>query len=628
VSPGRAGPVLRPFAVLLAAALLASCTSGGATAPSGPGTPATEPPVVTVPPTEPAPPPAFPPQAPPNVVVIVFDDLGIGDLPAYGGTLAPTPNIDALAAGGTRFTNAYSNGSVCSPTRAALLTGLHPSEFGFRRSVLGVSSRGLPAGIATLPGVLSEHGYATGHFGKWHLGWTHADQRPLAMGYDEAILVTIPADYRAPVFLDNGVDRVVTGGHLTEATVGLALDFVERNAADPFFVSIWLNAPHVPLRPPDEWAEQFSDVASGRYAALIADADEEIGRLLDTLDDLAVADDTIVVLLSDNGADFPYWGSTAGYRGEKTTVFEGGIRVPLIVRWPGVAEAGSVSEDMVLTWDLFPTVAAAAGIDLSGIDLDGRSIVPALRGDGLPPIETPLVWESRFSEYAVRFGDWKLVDDQTWPRTDPLLFDLSVDPYETQDLAAAKPDVVGELLAVYQAFRLSTGRIPTRYDGGTIPAPGDGIVQVADGRFDVHDGDFTFRIAADVVPPARGVSVIAAKWGTWSLEYTSGGAVTLAITDDDGVVRDLRSDSLPLGPHTIAFTVAGTRFSGSTVSLFVDDERVASRSDLAFVAAGRSRITLGSDPSGGRAVDGTLSDPAIYVRALNAADLAELTAHA
>ena len=174
--------------------------------------------------------------------------------------------------------------------------------------------------------------------------------------------------------------------------------------------------------------------------------------------------------------------------------------------------------------------------------------------------------------------------------------------------------------------RLSTGRIPTRYDGGTVPAPGGEVVQITDERFDVHDGDFTFRIAADLVPPERGVSVIAAKWGTWSLEYASGGAVSLTIVGDDGVVRDLRSGPLPPGPHTIAFTVAGTRFSGSTVSLFVDDERVASRSDLAFVAAGRSRITLGSDPSGGRAVTGILSDPTIYVRALSEADLTELTA--
>jgi arylsulfatase A-like enzyme len=561
----------------------------------------------------------------------MLDDLGVADLGAYGGSLAPTPHLDALAADGLRFTNAYANGPVCSPTRAALLTGRHPVSFGIRRAIVNESVRGIPADVATLPAVLGDAGYATGHFGKWHLGWNRPDHLPSAKGYDEAVLVASdPPDYHDPAFLIDGTDPIEGEGHLTAATVDFAIDFISRHRDGPFFVNVWLNAPHTPLDPPAEWAARFPDERKGRYAALIADADEEIGRLVEAIDELGIAGETIVIVTSDNGGTHPEFGSNGDYRGDKTSLFEGALRVPMILRWPGRVPAGSVTDALVLSWDLFPTIAALADIDPGDL-LEGRSFAGVLEGATLPVLDGPVVWENKFSNdvfsspsglldnYAVRDGSWKLIFDDNDVATQPLLFDLATDPFETSDVAAEHPEVVARLQQVYLDWRLVTGRISTSFDDAAL----DLSVPVRiddDGRLDTHDGDFTFRAVVNVDGLPDEETPIASKEGSWSLWLTTEGAVRLEVTGSDAVPYEVRSDALPTGPMPVAFTIYGRRSAPATVTLFVGDESIGETTGPPMIYPGRTPLTVGSPAASGSISGLYLSQTALYV-----SELAEIT---
>ncbi len=571
----------------------------------------------------------------PNVVFVLFDDLGISDLGAYGGDLVPTPNLDELAAEGLRFTNAYANGPVCSPTRAALLTGRHPVEFGIRRAIVNESVRGIPAGTATLPGILADHGYATGHFGKWHLGWNRADYLPSAKGFDEALLVASdPPDYADPTFLIDGTEQTTGRGHLTAATVDYAIEFIRRHGDGPFYVNVWLNAPHTPLDPPAEWADRFPDSREGRYAALIGDADEEIGRLLAAIDELGIAGNTVVIVTSDNGGTHPEFGSNGEFRGDKTSVFEGALRVPMILRWPDRVSPGSVSDAVVLSWDLFPTLTDAADIDVTGLSLEGRSLLPALDGDALPVLEQPVIWENKFSNdlfespsgrldnYAVRRGAWKLVFDENDTATEPKLFDLAADPFERHDLADANPDVVAELERAYLDWRLVAGRIETPFDDAVLDLA-DAVEIEDDGPLDTHDGDFTFRAVLHLQerPPAE--TALATKPHEWTLWATPDGGLRLDVFGSDGSTYQVRADGVPLSPVPVAFTVYGRRNAPATVTLFVADEPVAEITGPPEIQPGRTPLIIGGAGPAGSMTGLYLSQSALYPW-----ELAEITSRA
>lgn len=394
----------------------------------------------------------------PNLVLLLADDLGQADLGAFGSQTNATPHLDALAAQGVRFGTAYSVAASCSPARAGLLTGRHPQRFGLEfntgpPAVTHDEGRGLPPSTTTLAEVLRAAGYATGAVGKWHLG-SRDEFHPLEHGFGTffgflggwSSYFPGPASGEAWRSLQSGRDAVDEDEYLTEAFAREAVEFVTRHQDEPFFLYVAFNAVHHPYdEPPDEYVARYPDAASERtrtYRAMVSALDDAVGRIVAALDGLGLTDDTIVVFASDHGGSHPA-ADHGGLRGEKLFLFEGGVRVPLVVRWPGVTEPGSRFESPVSLLDLFPTMAARVAPDrLGALGLDGVDLAPHLRGVATGPPHERLFWRNG-SNSAIRRDRYKLVQagDHAW------LFDLVSDPGETHDLAIEEPALVDELRA-------------------------------------------------------------------------------------------------------------------------------------------------------------------------------------
>lgn len=405
----------------------------------------------------------------PNILLILLDDLGRGELGSYGQQVIRTPVLDGLAAEGARFTQAYATPS-CAPTRASLLTGLHTGHAPVRSN--RDADEGLRAEDVTVGEVLRDAGYTTGHIGKWGLGPDTGDNpsHPNRQGFDYFfgyINQTHAHDYW-PTYLWRDGEKVRypenKNADITYATdlfTQEALDFIDRSRNDPFFLYLAYTTPHAPNEIPDDAPYSEEDWPQGErnHAAQITHVDAEIGRVLSRLDELGLRDDTLVLVASDNGPhkagkNFEHVGSTLPHDPEffdsngplrdiKFTVYEGGIRVPLIVRLPaslraaGGIEPGSEVHDPVAVWDFLPTFAEAAGARTPP-GLDGVSFVPALTG-GEQPQHEYLYWEQEGKDQAVRFGNWKGVRLENRPVE---LYHLNQDVGERDDLAAQHPALV------------------------------------------------------------------------------------------------------------------------------------------------------------------------------------------
>jgi uncharacterized sulfatase len=461
----------------------------------------------------------------PNIVFILFDDLGINDLSTFGGGVAggrvPTPNIDRLAAEGAMFTQAYAGNATCSPSRAQLMTGRYatrtgfeytPTPSGFPRIVSMVANdirpdqprveydaeadaasppfadQGLPSEEVTVAEVLKAGGYHTVHIGKWHLG--SSDRfHPITQGFDESLnldgMLHLPEDDPEAVnaraefdpidrFLwasahfvtsyNNG-EKFAPGGYLADYWTDESLKVITANRNRPFFLYLAHWGVHAPLQATRADYEAVGDLGSHRlrvYAAMIRALDRSVGRIMAQLEAEGLADNTLVVISSDNGApgNIGLDGLNAPYRGGKGTFFEGGIRVPLLARWPARIAAGTKVTLPTGQVDIMPTLAAAAGAPLpAGVAIDGRNLLPALTGEGAAPsAAAPLFWNSGYYK-AVRAGDWKLQINgklgKAW------LYNLAADPTETTNLAAANPAKRKELEALIAAHH--RGRKPPLY---------------------------------------------------------------------------------------------------------------------------------------------------------------------
>jgi len=418
-----------------------------------------------------------------NVVVIVADDLGYADVGFHGCRDIPTPRLDGLAAGGVRCTAGYVSGPYCSPTRAGLLTGRYQQRFGheFNPGPPSPASRGLglPVGERTLPEVLRGAGFATGLVGKWHLG--HAPQFvPQARGFDEffgflggAHPYLPAAAERGPNALRRGGDPVAEEEYLTRAFAREAEAFIDRHRDGPFFLLLAFNAVHSPLEAPADEGDRFAAIGPPRrrtYAAMLAELDAAVGRVLDALDRAGVADDTLVVFFSDNGG--PNGAARNGdLRGFKASTWEGGIRVPFVIRWPGRVQAGTTFDRPVIQLDLFPTVLAATGVaPPPEVSLDGVDLLPALSGQTATPPHERLYW--RFGkQWAIREGDWKLVSGRGAEA--PILVDLAHDPGETTDLSDREPAVRRALEEAWRRWDegLEAPRWPDRAPARRATAP-------------------------------------------------------------------------------------------------------------------------------------------------------------
>jgi arylsulfatase A-like enzyme len=403
---------------------------------------------------------------PPNIIFIFADDLGVNDLGCYGRKDHPTPNLDRLASQGMRFTCAYTAQPICSPSRAAVMTGKCPARLNLTNFLPGRADAPsqrllhpriegqLPLEEVTIAEVLKNASYVTGLFGKWHLG--RAGFEPQQQGFDVA--VSPPA---------NTEPTPETGGKGEFLITAAVEKFIEEHRDRPFFCYVPHNNPHIPLAALPELVEKHRGAFHPVYAAMIETLDTAVGRLMAKVDALGLTDRTIFLFTSDNGGlhvlEFPGTPATYNrYRAGKGYLYEGGLREPLLVRWPSVVPPGRTCDTPVVLTDLVPTLLEAAGVDVAKTvgPLDGISLTPLLRGGSIPP--RPLFWH--FPHYtnqgsrpagAVREGDWKLVEQYEDGSVE--LYNLAQDVGETKDLAAAEPARVEELRGKLHAWRARVG---------------------------------------------------------------------------------------------------------------------------------------------------------------------------
>src|SRR4051812_1411807 len=394
-------------------------------------------------------PPSLAAPPPPNVIFILADDLGYGDLGCFGQTLIKTPNIDRLAARGMRFTRAYAGATVCAPSRCTLMTGKHNGHAFIRgnREVQPEGQVPMPADTFTVAHLMKQAGYATGVIGKWGLGKPDSDSTPDKMGFDYFFGYNCQrkAHEYYPEYLWRNNEKVMLGGkaYSHDLMANDALEFVRRNRQDPFFLYLAFTIPHQQLQVPDlgPYANESWPANLKTLAAMITRMDGDVGRLMALLKELGLDENTLVFFASDNGAAYSdaLFKHSGSLRGHKRDMYEGGIRTPAIARWPGKIKAGVESRQVWAFWDFLPTMAELTGRPVPS-DLDGISILPALL-EGRAIEHPPLYWEfhERGFDQAARMGDWKGVRHGLKRPVE--LYDLKADPEEKHDVSAQQPEV-------------------------------------------------------------------------------------------------------------------------------------------------------------------------------------------
>lgn len=418
----------------------------------------------------------------PNVLVILADDLGYGDLSCYGATDLKTPNIDRLVASGIRIDPFYANCPVCSPTRAALLSGRYPDLVGVPgviRTHLNDSWGCLSKQAVLLPKMLKRAGYHTALVGKWHLGLTSPDT-PNERGFDHfhGFLGDMMDDYwnhrrHGINYMRLDDKEIDPEGHATDLFTQWAVDYLRGRAETkdrPFFLYLAYNAPHTPIQPPQEWVDRVRRREPGikddraKLVALIEQMDAGVGKVLDALKEIGLSDNTLVVFTSDNGGQLNVGASNGPLRAGKGDMFEGGIREPMCAVWPGRIEPGSRSDRVAMAMDIFPTVCGAAGVAIDH-EIDGASFLPTLLGKQQPADDRTLIWVRREgglryggrAYYAARQGDYKLL--QNSPFEPMALYNLANDPQEEHPLDKTHPMYV-KLFAALQNHVNRSGTVP------------------------------------------------------------------------------------------------------------------------------------------------------------------------
>jgi N-acetylgalactosamine-6-sulfatase len=406
---------------------------------------------------------------PPNVVFIFADDWGWGDLGVHGSEIYKTPNIDRLASQGTEFYQFSVNSPVCSPSRVAAMTGHFPERYRVDQHFASVEHHvranmpdWLDPEAPLLPRILQEAGYATGHFGKWHLTNIMIDDAPLPdrYGFDEFGAFNLPGE-NMPV----------------NETADRAIDFLRRHKDEPFFVNLWIHETHTPHYPEPALMKEFENLDDRQmmYASILAAGDRDVGKVMAVLDELGLTNDTIVIFSSDNGPESPnstrfmddastgpgfgrYYsvGGTNGLKGQKRSLYAGGVRVPFIVRWPAAVAAGKIDRQSVITAvDLLPTLAHLAGANLpEDYVSDGENVALALRGDTFERSQ-PIYWawppaarggrpdSPNWPQFGYQSGDWKMLVNPVMGKTE--LYKVVGDWYESADVSGNYPDIIEKL---------------------------------------------------------------------------------------------------------------------------------------------------------------------------------------
>ena len=426
-------------------------------------------------------------QAPvrPNVVLIMTDDAGYGDFGSYGAADVRTPNIDAIGREGVRLTDFYANGATCTPTRAGLISGRYQQRVGLEAPLQAQGEadwvRGLPATGSSLPQLLKQRGYATALVGKWHLGWKD-EFSPKAHGFDYFFgFKSAFVDYyqhiaggNAPIRQDlfENEQPVEVRGYMTDLITQRSVAYIEKNANRPFFIDVAYNAPHWPYQPPDRPStarengrhlSPFDTATSTRadYVAMLERVDRGVGEILRTLDRLGLKQNTLVIFTNDNGGE--WLSRNAPLFHHKGSVWEGGIRVPALLRWPARIAPNRVSRQVGITMDLTATILAAAGAAAPAeARHEGIDLLPVITGEK-PEVDRTLFWRiaGPRPQSAVRSGNWKLVMDGVRP----LLFDLHSDIAERANLVGERSDVARRLRPLLEAWHKdmdAEAQVPTR----------------------------------------------------------------------------------------------------------------------------------------------------------------------
>jgi arylsulfatase A len=416
----------------------------------------------------------------PNVIVIYSDDQGTLDLNIYGSKDLETPNLDRLARNGTRFSQFYSASPVCSPSRASLLTGRYPQRAGLVDNASGTyGGGGMPGSQYTMAELFKDNGYKTGHIGKWHVGYS-PETMPNQQGFDYSFgfmggcidsyshFFYWGGPNRHDLWL-NGQELWAAGEYFPDRMVTEAGKFMEANKEKPFFLYFALNIPHYPLQGEKKWLDRYKDLPSPRrmYAASVSTMDEKIGLLLKKLEALKLTENTIVIFQADQGhseeeRSFGGGGFAGPYRGSKFSLFEGGVRVPAMISWPGHIPANTVRNQFASNIDWYPTLAEYCRLSLPDRKIDGRSLINVIASEQAQSPHPEFYWQSLGTkenpQWAVREGDWKLLHNpiQSKPGdTDDrhyMLINLKTDRSETTNLASKYPDIVQRLHQKYQSW--------------------------------------------------------------------------------------------------------------------------------------------------------------------------------
>lgn len=418
---------------------------------------------------------------PPNILMILVDDLGYGDLSAWGARDIQTPHIDRLAASGMRLDNFYANCPVCSPTRAALLSGCYPDLVGVPGVIRTHEDDNfgfLTEEAELLPSVLKKADYHTALVGKWHLG-LESPNTPLDRGFDffHGFLGDMMDDYYTHLrhginYMRKNREIIDPEGHATDLFSDWGVDYIRSRAReeDPFFLYLAYNAPHTPVQPPGEWLDKVKKREPGmgedraRLVALIEHLDDGIGRVLDSLEANGMEEETLVVFTSDNGGLLRVGADNGLLRGGKQDMYEGGIKVPACAAWPGTIPPGQENRSVGLTMDLFPTFCGIAGIPECPGDINGISLLPAILENRLMSDRRNLFWVRREGNryggreyYAARYGDFKLLQNSPYEPME--LYNLAEDPEESRPLAKDH-EMYGKLFSALQKHIQEAGAVP------------------------------------------------------------------------------------------------------------------------------------------------------------------------
>ncbi len=421
----------------------------------------------------------------PNVIVIMTDDQGYGDAGCYGADDVETPALDGLAERGVRFTQFYTGGPICSPSRACMLTGRYPIRAGMPGNTSSQpGAPGMSNEMTTLADMFKAAGYATGHVGKWHLGYSE-DTMPNAQGFDFSFghMGGCIDNYSHFFYWSgpnqhdlwrNGERERRYGEFFPDLMVEEAKGFMEAHQDEPFFLFYPMNTPHYPYQGTPEWLERYEEKGvpypRDLYGAFLSTQDERMGQLLDAVDELGLTEDTIVVFQPDHGHSVEsrahHGGGSAGpYRSAKFSLFEGGIRVPVVISWPGHLPEGEARGQVLHGADWLPTLAELTGVPILDDDIDGHSIVPVLEDSEAPTPHEVLHWVGSRNQWAVRRGPWKLIgnvwdptetgDDLTEDDRELFLANFEEDPSEMTNFASQNPEVVNELRELHEEFEAS-----------------------------------------------------------------------------------------------------------------------------------------------------------------------------